>query len=77
VKIEITTLNAVVDHRWNAETNDTAPHVVLRFGEADIARWQITKDECDLMTNSYDAERELSNYVAGKLAALLGTSESR
>jgi len=77
VKIEITTLNAVVEHRWSVETNEAVPHVVLRFGEADVAKWQIKQDEYDRMSNSYDAERELSNYVAGKLALLLGIKEEQ
>ncbi len=72
--ITIRTLTAGVDTRWDDKADEHIPTVVLKFGDAEVIRWDVPEHQRYSLTADYDNDpaEALDEFVASKLAALFG-----
>jgi hypothetical protein len=69
-RVEIVTLNAEVDFRWDDEKNKRLPTLVLKYGDAEVLCWSITELEAHQGRGYGGDESYLEELVAEKLREL-------
>lgn len=76
MKVELSTLEAEVEYKYDGYDGHESAEVALRFGAVEVIRWPVPQDRIyQFSPEASESSRRyvVDDFVAGKLAALFGT----